>query len=785
MIFINQLREKVGVMFGSPETTSGGRALKFYASVRLDVRKLEQIKIGTDVVGTRTRVKVVKNKVAPPFRQAEFDITYGRGISKMGSILDVALERNIVGKSGSWYTYGDTRIGQGRENAKAYLEEHTDIAGRDRRENPRSARATGRRPTGRPPPSVAAARSRRRGGSRRRRARRAEVRASRRSRCSRRAASPRRNSGRSCSRAATTHRRRRATPSSVQSATATSTTRSSRALRRGRSKAVGDARLGRGTRAARHRSRGCGLRRCHRPSATNGSGSSTRSRRSAGRARARIAFRVAREARALGFPAARDLPRAPRRAAVRRDCAAGRRHGVVHLPQRRVEDRRRPRVATASHAIGLRGAACSRCVSIARPRGARTRVDRARREAYRLRDAHLQAMYPCGAAQHEPSGRIATDGTAYVKTGDIPAEWLRDASAQVRPYLFFAKSDPARRALLRGIIAREGQVLQIDPYANAFTLDYRVWEQKFELDSLAYPIMLAWTYWKATGDASIFTPRRIARGFDGRSRRWSASKITRTIRATRTKNCPTTRHGAESGRLYRNDLDRLPPLRRRVQVQLSHPVGDDGGRCARRTRRDRARRLSQSCSSRIARKRCATKCRPAFRLTASCSRRITATFTPTKSTGSVMPNLMDDANIPSLLSAPYLGYTEPTSPVYRNTRRFLLSKDNPYFYSGTVARGIGSAHTNDGWVWPLALHHARLHRDDGRPSGRTCSRSCSPAIRAIICLHESFDPNDPQQLFAQDFGWPNALFSEYVMTPFNGVPPAAGGRHERLEFRGE
>jgi recombination protein RecA len=128
MIFINQLREKVGVMFGSPETTSGGRALKFYASIRLDVRKLEQIKIGQDVVGTRTRVKVVKNKVAPPFRLAEFDITYGHGISKVGSIIDVALERNIVGKSGSWYTYGDQRIGQGRENSKAFLEEHTDIA---------------------------------------------------------------------------------------------------------------------------------------------------------------------------------------------------------------------------------------------------------------------------------------------------------------------------------------------------------------------------------------------------------------------------------------------------------------------------------------------------------------------------------------------------------------------------------------------------------------------------------------------------------------------------------
>ena len=128
MIFINQLREKVGVMFGNPETTSGGRALKFYASVRIDVRKMEQIKVGQDVTGSRVKFKIVKNKVAPPFRQAECDITYGKGISKCGSILDMALERNLVGKSGSWYTYGDVRIGQGRENAKAFLEEHPDIA---------------------------------------------------------------------------------------------------------------------------------------------------------------------------------------------------------------------------------------------------------------------------------------------------------------------------------------------------------------------------------------------------------------------------------------------------------------------------------------------------------------------------------------------------------------------------------------------------------------------------------------------------------------------------------
>jgi len=127
VIFINQLREKVGVMFGNPETTSGGRALKFYASVRLDIRKIENIKVGNDVVGSRTRVKVVKNKVAPPFKQAEFDIMYGTGISREGSVLDVAANNDVVLKSGAWYSYGDTRIGQGRENAKQYLKENPEL----------------------------------------------------------------------------------------------------------------------------------------------------------------------------------------------------------------------------------------------------------------------------------------------------------------------------------------------------------------------------------------------------------------------------------------------------------------------------------------------------------------------------------------------------------------------------------------------------------------------------------------------------------------------------------
>ena len=127
VIFINQLREKVGVMFGNPETTTGGRALKFYASIRMDVRRIETLKQSGDMVGNRTRVKVVKNKIAPPFKEAEFDIMFGKGISREGDILDLAVDLKLVSKSGAWFAYNGDKIGQGRENAKTYLKEHPDV----------------------------------------------------------------------------------------------------------------------------------------------------------------------------------------------------------------------------------------------------------------------------------------------------------------------------------------------------------------------------------------------------------------------------------------------------------------------------------------------------------------------------------------------------------------------------------------------------------------------------------------------------------------------------------
>ena len=157
-IFINQLREKIGVMFGSPETTPGGRALKFYTSVRLDIRRIESIKDGVEVVGNRTRVKVVKNKVAPPFRQAEFDIMYGKGISREGSLLDVGVDLGLVKKSGAWYTYEGEQLGQGRENAKVFLHREPRDHGRDLRaftrdepihDEPSASATPGLRPRGR------------------------------------------------------------------------------------------------------------------------------------------------------------------------------------------------------------------------------------------------------------------------------------------------------------------------------------------------------------------------------------------------------------------------------------------------------------------------------------------------------------------------------------------------------------------------------------------------------------------------------------------------------------
>jgi len=404
--------------------------------------------------------------------------------------------------------------------------------------------------------------------------------------------------------------------------------------------------------------------------------------------------------------------------------------------------------------------------------------------SYTNANARLQRMYRAALLNTSQQATIAADGTAYVKTGDIPAEWLRDASAQVRPYLFFAKSDMKVASLLRGIIAREGKYLQVDPYANAFTIDYRVWEQKFELDSLAYPIILSWSYWKATGDASIFTGDESL-GFD---------------RALETMEREQD-HGRNSKYMHRElrDDNGNPgpnPVAYTGMIWTGFRPSDDACKYNYLIPSEMMAVVALGDLEEIERTvfRNLLKSNRAKTLRAEVQdgiQKFGEVFTPNygyvyayEVDGVGHQTLMDDANIPSLLAAPYLGYTRPDSFVYKNTRKFLLSKDNPYYYVGSIARGIGSAHTSDGYVWPLSLliegltATSEVERKD--VLGQLLASDPGDHL-----LHESFDPSDPLKFSRKDFGWPNALFSEFVMTNFNGVPPLPMGNTSDLEFRGE
>jgi len=403
---------------------------------------------------------------------------------------------------------------------------------------------------------------------------------------------------------------------------------------------------------------------------------------------------------------------------------------------------------------------------------------------YHNPNTRLEDMYRAALLNTSEQATIASDGTAYVKTGDIPAEWLRDASAQVRPYLFFAKSDPQVAMLLRGIIAREGKYLQVDPYANAFTIDYRVWEEKFELDSLAYPIILAWSYWKTTGDTSIFTADESL-GFD---------KALETMEREQD-------HGQNSKYTHKELRDDAGnpgpnPVAYTGMIWTGFRPSDDACKYNYLIPSEMMAVVALGDLEEMERTvyRNLLKSNRAKTLRAEVQNGIQTygeVFTPNygyvyayEVDGLGHQLLMDDANIPSLLSAPYLGYTKADSFVYRNTRRFLLSKDNPYYYTGSVARGIGSAHTTDGYVWPLALIIEGLTSTSDSERRDVLSQLLASDPGDHL-LHESFDPNDPERFSRKDFGWPNALFSEFVMTDFNGVSPEPMGDTSDLEFRGD
>ena len=400
---------------------------------------------------------------------------------------------------------------------------------------------------------------------------------------------------------------------------------------------------------------------------------------------------------------------------------------------------------------------------------------------YNNPNAHLAEMFRAALLDTGKLAEYAPDGTAYIKTGDIPAEWLRDASAQARPYLFFAKDDPDTRKLLRAIIARMVKYIQIDPYANAFTLDYRVWEEKFELDSLAYPVTLSWSYWKTTGDESIFTP--------------DFQKALDAILATMQREQDHPRDSRYTHKELPND-GKGNPVGYTGMIWTGFRPSDDACYYNFLIPSEMFAVVALGDMAEIERSvyHNVIKANEAISLRDEVQRGIqTYGLVLVPKYGYIYAYevdglghaiLTDDANIPSLLSAPYIGYTTPNDRYYENTRRFLLSADNPSFYQGQVARGIGSFHTPDHWIWPLALIMQGLTAttETEKQDVLTQLLASDPGDHL---LHESFDPDDPKRFTREDFGWPNALFSEFVMTQFQGAPEIPMGDTSDLEFRSE
>ncbi len=373
-------------------------------------------------------------------------------------------------------------------------------------------------------------------------------------------------------------------------------------------------------------------------------------------------------------------------------------------------------------------------------------------------------MYALALKNTDAQLRWMPDGTAFVKTGDIPAEWLRDSSAQVRPWLFDAPHDAAARKKLRAVIQRQAICMKVDPYANAFREDYSIWERKFEIDSLAYPMLLAWTYWKQTGDARVFT-REVHDGF---------AKALATLRLEQDHD------GSQPGRprstyTFKSDTEEAGknPVSYTGMIWCGFRPSDDV--CTynylipsqmqvvqaltaleeiyREVYRDaplanEAKALRDEVHTGV--EKYGTVDDPTF------GRRYVY---ETDGRGNSLS--MDDANLPSLMSAPYFGYVPIDDPIYRNTRRFALSKANPFYFDGRLARGIGSPHVPKPWVWPLDLLAEGLTTRSASER-RTLVDYLLASDPGDSRLHESFDSNDPKQFTRPDFGWPNALFVELV-----------------------
>jgi meiotically up-regulated gene 157 (Mug157) protein len=381
----------------------------------------------------------------------------------------------------------------------------------------------------------------------------------------------------------------------------------------------------------------------------------------------------------------------------------------------------------------------------------------------------LETLYL--TAFDEAINRHATrerDGTTYVSTGDISAEWLRDASAVMEPYIGLAGSDERVDQALRGVVAREARYILIDPYANAFSVNYRVVERKFEVDSLLYPIWFAARYWHGTGDRSIFTPE-VKRAF---------ARVLGVLR--------DEQHHAQRSHYTHPDLaggGRGSAVRYTGMIWTAFRPSDDPARYqfnipdnmfAAVVMRDlagieetvyhdpRAAADAWGLSVDIQRgvEQYGVLNEPGF-----------GHIYAYEVDGLGHVNLMDDANAPSLLSIPYFAYLPNDDTVYQNTRRFVLSDRNPYYFVGKYARGIGSPHTPRGNVWPLALVMQALTSRDPLEVERIFGYIAASDV-GDHRLHESFNADWPESYTRDDFAWPNALFAKLVLTRPGGVSAA-------------
>lgn len=355
----------------------------------------------------------------------------------------------------------------------------------------------------------------------------------------------------------------------------------------------------------------------------------------------------------------------------------------------------------------------------------------------------------------------ADDGTVYVSTGDIKAEWLRDSSVQTRPYVMFAKTNPEAAKLVKDVVLRQARSIVRDPYANAFYQNYSVHEQKFEIDSLINPILLAWTYWKHTGDSSIFTDEV-----------WNGFKVA-------LKTLKLEQDHAANSRYYHPHLSKKP-FKKNGMIWSGFRPSDDACYFAfnipsnamavqgMKALAEIATAVRNDAGTGYSAAALGNEVLEAIKRNGRARTKDGEVVYAFEIDGLGNAIVVDDANLPNLMSLPYYGFLDESDPLYQTTRARILSSKNIYYYSGSLITGVGSPHTPKDMVWPLGLLSQALTS--------TITGDFDFALQNLINsnhgstgLHESVHINDASRFTRSDFGWPNAMFVEMALNRWNGM----------------